>query len=99
MNARASSATYCFASIGIPGVVWGLMFAFMGRFQLPEAAGTALLWKVQCFGALLTLAGCVRARGRSSAVAALSFVHLGLSLLLIAGALLLQLRMLRPIDP
>ncbi len=99
MNTRVSAATYCLASIGIPGVVWGLTFAFMNRFQLPEAAGTAVLWKIQCVGALLTLAGYVGARWRHSVVSALSFVHLGLSLLLIAGALLIQLRMLQPIDP
>ncbi len=98
MNLVVSRVAYCFSAIVIPGVAWGFTFKFMGRFQLPEASGTSLLWKVQCVAALLTVAICVGLRGRSSLVIALSFVHLGLSLLLIAGALLLQLWMLQPMD-
>ena len=98
MNLVVSRVSYCFSAIVIPGVAWGLTFKFMGRFQLPEASGTSLLWKIQCVAALLTVAICVRLRGRPSLVIALSFAHLGLSLLLIAGALLLQLWMLQPMD-
>lgn len=98
MNRLVSRVSYCFSAIAIPCVAWGLTFTFMGRFRLPEASGTSLLWKIQCVAALLTVAICVGLRGRSSLVIALSFFHLGLSLILIVGALLLQLWMLQPMD-
>lgn len=98
MNLVVSQAAYCFSAIFIPCVAWGLLFKFMGRFQLPEASGTTLLWKLQCVAALLTVAICIGLRGRSPLVIALSFLHLGMSLLLITGALLLQLWMLQPMD-
>lgn len=84
-------------AVVIPGVAWSLVFAFLRHFQMPETAGTSLFWKIQCGAALLALAIGVRFRDRAAWVMGLSFAYLGVSFLLVVGALLLQLWMLQPI--
>ena len=100
MNLKVSNfpVWYCVAAAVIPGLAWGLVFAFLKHFQMPETAGTSLFWKIQCGVALLALAIGVRFRARAAWVTGLSFAYLGLSFLLVVGALILQLWMLQPMD-
>ena len=98
MKSIASRFTYSVLSVIIPVTIWGAIYGFNKHYQIEEPQGMLYLRWIQCFSAILTLAGCIGLRGRPSVTTTLPFLHLALSLLLISGALLTELVMFQPLD-